>query len=375
MIRTNAVNPDPRVEKEVNSIIKDGKNSVTVLAWDRESEKDSEAELRLTNGIARIIRFGIPSEWGGGFKKNMIPLARFSLKVHSWLKKNIKNYDCLHCCDLPTALMANPYIKQKKFVYDIYDYFADTAHAPEAVLRFARNKEKQMIEMADATILCSEQREKQIGDAKPRKLVVIHNSPDPSLLEIVNQSKGGIVKSNNNKIKLVYVGNLISERYVDVIADIVSNEGNTELHIGGLGPLETLLENYSKKYENVYFYGKMKYIDVIRLENECDIMLALYDPSIRNNQFAAPNKFYEALLVGKPLIMINNTGMDKIVSEESIGAVARTGSYDDLIEALKQAIDMCQEDKNLKNRMTRMYKERYSWDVMDIRLRELYNTL
>ena len=33
-------------------------------------------------------------------------------------------------------------------------------------------------------------------------------------------------------------------------------------------------------------------------------MTAIYDPNISNHYYAAPNKFYEALMLGKPLIMV-----------------------------------------------------------------------
>lgn len=375
MIRTNGVNPDPRVEKEVNSIIKDGNNSVIVLAWDRESNHSSDSILQLSNGIARIIRFGVPSEWGGGFKKNLLPLLKFSVKVHKWLKSHVNEYDCLHCCDLPTAMMASPYIKRKKFVYDIYDYFADTAHAPKVVLDYARNKENAMIEMADVTIICSEQRVRQLGNAKPRRLEVIHNSPDSSLLDKVISEEKHIIKSDSKKKKIVYVGNLIRERYIDIVADVISQMSDVEFHVGGVGPLSETLENISKEKTNIFFYGKMVYSDVIALEHDCDYMLALYDPEVPNNRFAAPNKFYEALLLGKPIIMCRNTGMDAVVSEKNYGVViepTRQSIEDGINRLISQGNDWANK---VGKDMKKTYEELYSWKTMDNRLSNIYKEL
>lgn len=375
MIRTNGVDPDPRVEKEVNALIKNRKHTVTILAWSRDDNVDSISSLELENGQARIIRYGIPSVWGGGMKKNLLPLCRFSLKVHRWLGRNKRDYDCIHCCDLPTAVMAFPYIKYKKFVYDIYDYFSDTANAPKIVLNYARKKETYMIEHADATIICSEQRKKQIGEADPKKLFVIHNSPDSSLLEKAIQTKKQIIKSRSNKPKLVYVGNLVSDRFISEIIEIIAKRDDIELHIGGVGVLVEEVHRASIEYENIYYYGKLPYSDVIALENDCDIFLALYDPSVVNNQYAAPNKFYEALLVGKPLVMINHTGVDSLVSEYKIGAIAKSSSKESIEEAIDEILAEKTKWKNLQHRMRNIYNDKYSWKVMEERLCRLYEEI
>ena len=50
-------------------------------------------------------------------------------------------------------------------------------------------------------------------------------------------------------------------------------------------------------------------------------MLAIYDPEIENHRFAAPNKFYESLMLGKPVMMVKNTGMSQVVVENDLGVL------------------------------------------------------
>lgn len=54
----------------------------------------------------------------------------------------------------------------------------------------------------------------------------------------------------------------------------------------------------------IFFYGKILYYETLKLESSCDIMADLYDPSNPDNYYAALNKFYEALMLGKPLILV-----------------------------------------------------------------------
>lgn len=373
IIRTNGVNPDPRVEKEANSLISTGEHSVTILAWDRESDVPMrESKLHLSNGDVTIVRFGILSEWGGGMKKNLIPLLKYTLKVKKWLSKHESEFDCIHACDYPTAVMAKKYIHKKKFVLDIFDFFADTAHAPKLVLNYARKSEQWYINNVDATIICSEQRKVQIGDVAPKNLVVIHNSPDKTLFETIETSNVAICKSRTEKKKLVYVGNLIEERFIKEVIQIVAERTDVELHIGGMGNLQDVVSEAAGHSDNIFYYGKMKYSDVLALEKECDIMLALYDPSIKNNRYAAPNKFYEALLVGKPLLMFENTGMDRIVKENGIGVIAQPN-----IESINSAIDQVIKlpAEKIKEKEITLYETRYTWKVMEERLLQMYKNL
>jgi len=85
--RSNPVNPDSRVEKEVNALLKEG-FEVIILAWDRDRKYDIEEEhLNMESGIVRVLRFGIPAKYGGGIKKNLIPLMKFQISLYRWLKK------------------------------------------------------------------------------------------------------------------------------------------------------------------------------------------------------------------------------------------------------------------------------------------------
>ena len=106
-LRSNPVDPDSRVEKEVNSLICAG-YEVEILAWDRGGEYQiSDAYLRLESGKAKIHRFGISAAFSGGIKSNLIPLIKFNYRVYSWLCKNRNNYDIIHACDFDMAFIAS----------------------------------------------------------------------------------------------------------------------------------------------------------------------------------------------------------------------------------------------------------------------------
>ena len=113
-LRSNPVDPDSRVEKEVNSLLKAG-HRITILAWDREKTYSPAANrIKLENGSADIVRIGIAAEFGGGIKKNAVPLLRFQCFLYKWLLNNSSEYDVIHACDFDTAFAGSRAAKRCK---------------------------------------------------------------------------------------------------------------------------------------------------------------------------------------------------------------------------------------------------------------------
>ena len=174
--------------------------------------------------------------------------------------------------------------------------------------------ENSVIHSADATIICTEKRKEQIAGSAPKRLAVIHNTPSESQIrQCDNKTK------QTGRTKIVYVGILEPSRLLKEIVDAVSENNTMELHVGGFGILNDFFIEKSRTFDNIYYYGKLAYDQTLSLEYECDIMLAIYDLAIENHRFAAPNKFYESLMLGKPVIMVRGTGMSEIVEGNSIG--------------------------------------------------------
>ncbi|MGM0877160.1 MAG: glycosyltransferase family 4 protein [Bacillota bacterium] len=366
-VRSNPVDPDSRVEKEVNSLVKAG-YKVEILAWDRSSKYSiKESYVKLESGNVKINRFGIPASYGGGMRKNLWPLIQFQMSVFSWLFKNKNRYDVIHACDFDTAFISNKVAQQlkKKFVYDIFDYYVDAFGVPNKLKKYIVYQDHAIINTADAVIICTDKRREQIKGTSPKKLVVIHNTP-------ANLGTGfQKFYLNPNKTKLVYVGVLGNGRFIREIVEIVKRNPQYEFHIGGFGEYEEYLEAVAKEYSNIYFYGKLPYHKTLELENSCDIMTAIYDPNIPNHYYAAPNKFYEGLMLGKPLIMAKNTGMDDVIAKYRLGEVIEY-TTESLEGAIEKLVERKSEWSKISETMQSLYHNEYSWTSMEKQLLDLY---
>nr|WP_285855708.1 glycosyltransferase family 4 protein [Paenibacillus camelliae] len=358
------------MEKEANSLIKYGYH-VEILAWDRNDKyKISESVIELEDGNAKIYRFGIPATYGGGMKKNFRPLLYFQYCIYNWLLKNIHRFDIIHACDFDTAFTAQMLAKKykKKFVYDIFDYYVHSFKVPKLIKNFIEFLDHRVINNSDATLICSEKRKEQIAGSNPKRLIVIHNTPKCIIDKKVK------LNLNKSKIKIVYVGILADGRFVREIADFVKRNSEYEFHIGGFGQLEEHFKLLSEDYENIYYYGKLRYDETLTLENSCDIITAIYNPEVPNHYYAAPNKFYEALMLGKPLIMAKNTGMDDIVVVNDIGEVIEY-NIQSFEKGIANLVRKSNEWVNIGNRMNELYDREYSWSEMENRLISIYDEI
>ncbi|HAE52576.1 MAG TPA: glycosyltransferase [Ruminococcus sp.] len=374
LIRSNPVSPDPPVEKAANTLIKSG-YKVTVIGWDRDRDYYSEnSTLELADGCADIVRFGIKASFGAGFRGNLKPLLTFQKRLKEWLGKNSENYDIIHAFDFDTAAVASFAAKKykKKFIYHILDFYADS-HNLGKLRPLIKKFDFSIINNADVTIICTEKRKKQIRGSKPKKLVAIHNTPDCKVSE--NAPRVLSEKSCPDKIKIVYVGVLVETHMIeDIIEFVGKNPDKYEFHIGGFGMLESYIAQKAEEYPNVFFYGKLPYENTLSLENDCDLMVALYDPVVRNHRYCAPNKFYEAIMLGKPIIMANNTGFDDIIRENNIGI-----TVDFSKQGLESGISALAERRNewaeMAERENALYNKQFSWRIMAQRIKRLYKDL
>ncbi|MCM1284188.1 MAG: glycosyltransferase family 4 protein [Muribaculaceae bacterium] len=366
MVRSNGIDPDSRVEKEANSLVKAG-YEVSVLAWDRtRNYKIKIDNKKLADSCVKRISFGSKAGFGAGYKSLGAYLI-FQFRMNGWLIKNRKQYDYVHLCDLDTAIISSYVCKilKKEFVFDIFDYLSTDAESVfEKLLEFFEN---HSINMADAVIICTEKRKQQIRKASPQKLAVIHNSPDYITLEPKRNQ-------HDSKIRIVYVGILQPYRFIEELLQIVARNNDMELHIGGFGILEDMIKGMSMKHDNILYYGKLDYKDTLNLENKCDIITALYDPAIGNHKYAAPNKFYEALMLGKPLIMIKGSGMSEIVAANDIGVVVEPNEVS-IENGLKELISARGKWKKIALTEKKLYAAKYSWEIMEKRLLGLYKEL
>ena len=144
-----------------------------------------------------------------------------------------------------------------------------------------------------------------------------------------------------------------------------------ELHVAGLGPLEAYLAKTAKEFSNIYFYGQVTNEDALNLQSRADLLFATYDASEEINRNSAPNKVYEAMALGKPIIVCRQTDADLVVTRNKSGHAIKYDADEFMLIA-----DKYKKNKDLKiehgSNALKLYHEKYSWSICRDRLNDVF---
>lgn len=364
-IRSSCIYNDSRATKEILALA-DAGYYVYVLGWDRNGEAEKRTKDALSERSSQIeISFYQEHVGADGLGiRNIDVLYRWI----RWTKKQLlklKDVRYVHACDLDGALGVVRYCKRKKirFVYDIYDYYVDTHSIPTPLKRIVEGMEIYAINTSALALICTEERREQIQKAQPRRIAVIHNTPKVERIE-----EQALIYD------YAYCGLLSGDRLIDKIVDIYPQNSDLKIVMAGHGPAKEQVNAAAQDFCNFEYLGSVTYAEVLQAEAQSRVISAIYDPSIRNHRLCAPNKFYEALALGKPVIVCRGTGIDRIVEEKNIGIVI---DYDaeQFYHALRELVADDALQKAMGSRARKLYDEEYNWNIMERRLIKAYEEI
>lgn len=364
-IRAASIYDDSRATKEISSLLKLNK-PILVIGWDKDGK--AREKCNIVFGQDNITFSFYPKRVDGGLGiKGLGKLLGFIKYVYKTLEHHQNDVEVVHACDLDGGLGAYRFCKkyQIRMVYDIYDYYVDTHYVPKLLNKVVEDYEIRIINYANVTIICTEERIEQIKKASPKKLIVIHNSPNV---------KDEMKNSLEGKYDYAYCGTLSEMRLLEEIFDNYGSHSSMSFAVAGSGRLENKVKVLSQKYNNFEYFGAIPYQEVLNIENKARVLSAIYEPSIRNHRLCAPNKFYEALALAKPIIVCEGTGIDRIVKDNDIGCVIKYGA-DSFYNALQYLINHPEEALEMGKRARSLYDDRYSWDIMESRLLMTYKEM
>lgn len=366
--RSNPVAPDPRVEKEARALAEHG-YPVTIIGWDRSATLPSPDSFFDIS----IQRLPIRANYGAGLS-NLPALLRWQAGLLGWLIRHRKQYDIIHACDFDTILPALivKWLFGKKVVYDIFDFYADhLRRTPQWIKQLIRALDYWAISQSDAVIIVDDARREQIDGSKPKSLAVIYNAPEDTSDDIAPTAD----PYPPGRFRLAYIGLLQVERGLFEMLQVMQKHPDWALAIAGFGGDETEIAARAQQMPNVRFLGRLPYQQALSLSKAADALFATYDPAIPNHRYSSPNKVFEAMMLGKPVIVCHATNMDQIIQQAQCGLVVPYGD----VPALDSALTQLASDAGLRQQLGQngrtAYETRYGWHIMQQRLLEIYQSI
>jgi glycosyltransferase involved in cell wall biosynthesis len=359
---------DPAIQKYANSLAHEGYD-VTLLVWDRKNQIPIGNSTSFTT---HCFKFNAPYDTISVFFYYPV----WMMYEFIFLMKS--DADIIHACDLDTLYPAIivKIMRNKRFVYLIFDLYANhLLYGKFLMIRtvirsIVAHIEKIGIGFADLLILVDESRMEEVKGAKIKKVIYVYNTPE----EVSIQKEYNLVKMSDNSIVIFYAGIIHKDRGIWDMITAVKDLDDVELILAGPeSNKKTILDEINEKIRHIGWIPT--YEEIIAITNKVDILFRLSDPKDPVTKHASPNKLFEAMMCGKPIIVSDDSSMATIVRQNNCGLVVPYGD----VSAIKEAIIKLKNNPSLKEELgkngRKAYEQKYSWKIMDKRLVKAYEDL
>ena len=195
------------------------------------------------------------------------------------------------------------------------------------------------------------------------KTVIVSNTP---VLEKFNSL--AFIHEESNEIKIIYVG-LVSKfrglhNVITAMGKLIPEHPNLHFKIVGSGSYLTELKQLVSVMNldpYIEFTGWVDNSIVPQHISECDIGIVPHKKCAHSDT-TIPNKLFDYMAIGKPVIVSNARPMERIVTTENCGVVYNDDDIDSLSECIKALMDKKTRITLGQNGLNAV-KNKYNWGV------------
>lgn len=308
------------------------------------------------------------------FRRGLIP--RIGI-VWDLLRKGLDLRADVYHCHEPESLSVGVVLKiltGAKVVYDVHEHWPSMISARfggplrKVAFLFVEVLEDLTAEGADAVI--------SVSGSLRAGAEVIHNCPPlrsftplrrcpPGRLVVY---EGGISPDRGLSVFLEALLR-VREVFPDVVFEVVGDlRGEDE------GWVREFVGKHNLK-NNFKITGWLPYSEVPERLMEADIGVILFQPVLYNNIVGAPNKLFEYMAAGLPVVAPDFPEMGRVVREEGCGVLVDPTDPGAVADAVVRLLSHPEEARRMGMRGRRAVEERYCWERMEEKLAEVYASL
>lgn len=330
---TNDLSTDQRVQRTIDTLQKLG-YEVTFIG------RKLPTSLPF-NPTYKTVRFKLPFTKGAAF------YASYNLRLcwHLLFRK----YDVYLANDADTLLAMGlcASLKSVPFVYDSHEFFTGVPEIQDkpAVIKTWKWIERTFYPKAKARITVNESIASLLVDA--------YGGASPAVVRNIGKRPDHIVKTTRKAIGLpedafvvINQGAGINvDRGMEEALEAVATLQDVVLLIVGNGDAVPKLKEEVEKRgipEKVKFVGKVPYAELLGFTALADVGLSLDKPTSINYQYSLPNKLFDYLHTGIPVITSKVVEVKRIVDEYSVGITVDSSNPSEIAAAIE---DMRNSDK------------------------------
>lgn len=287
-----------------------------------------------------------------------------------------RKFDVIHCNDLnalPIGILIKLFCKDVKVVYDCHEYETErggTNRVSKWVMKFF---EKNLMRYVDSTITVSDSiaacYSKDYGIVKPHLVLNCPSYTEQEKLDLFRQN----LNIKTNQTIFLYQGGLSSGRGIELLLEaFLGIDDKNVLVFMGYGPLEELIREKTETSYNIFFHPAVSPDELLKYTSSADYGISFIEDSCLSYRYCLPNKFFEYLMAGLPVITSNLHEMKRLVESEGVGIVAEANTVDGFRAAISASLS--QDYEEIQSNVFEARKK-YCWEEQEKVIKEIYNAL
>jgi glycosyltransferase involved in cell wall biosynthesis len=275
-----------------------------------------------------------------------------------------------------------------RVIYDAIDDIAgsnDTMAMPEPIRRRIARRERDWARQADGIVT--------VNDALARRLATRYGRTDP-ILVVPNypaKTQGDVPVRTSDLLRdaagldgatrvVLFQGRLGPGLGLEAAAEAVLTAPGAALVLLGFGRGVAEAQARDRDPRTAGRHVTLPAVpsdELLTWTASADVMLIPLPPDSPNQRAATPNKFWEALAVGLPVVVVRGLDeMARLVEAHDLGAVAASGSAEDLGAAVRSVLDRLAIDGPAwRDRIAKTSAQRFGWAAAETSYQALVRRL
>lgn len=236
---------------------------------------------------------------------------------------------------------------------------------------------KILISLCDAIIVANTERRNflisSLGRAA-KKFYVIENFADESFINLPRGILPGEVESwLQGHSYFLAQGGASPKRYLEKLCEAIVKDKTAKLVV--VGPYKPEKVRWLRThlgeqfFEWVYFTGPVPQMTLVNFIDSALASVVLYDQNEENNRLCAPNRLYQALARGVPVLVGSNPPMEKVVQYWDCGVVLNGDGSS--VEDIQFGMRTLLARHNAFRKNATICRSKFDWNSQAAYIREL----
>ena len=286
---------------------------------------------------------------------------------------------------LPAAIAARDAVGGGTIVYDAHEIFSE---AGEHALRpaWARRQmvalERRLAAESGALVTVNQLLAERLGPGLGLgRVVVARNCPPRRLAAGPVSPIRAAARVPEVAPLLLYHGGLAPGRGIETLARMVEEPGLEAAHLifMGSGPSRTIVASLAAANPRIHVLDPVDPVDLLDWVAGADIVVAPIQPTTLNHRLSSPNKVFEAIAAGVPVVGSDLPGIREVILADPAAPLGSLADPDDpaaFARAVRSILDLEPAERAvLRARCLAAAQSRWNWEVESAGLVELAGEL